>query len=64
MLARARSVDCTWVWLVFSNRSLASKMSWGFTPYLVMALMKLPMFSSWRGEGGVSGGRGRGKMEG
>lgn len=51
MLARARRVDCTWVWLVFSNRSLASNMSWGFTPYLVVALMKLPMFSSWRGAG-------------
>lgn len=56
MLARARRVDCTWVWLVFSNRSLASKMSWGLTPYLVMALMKLPMFSSWRGKGAVKPG--------
>lgn len=46
MLARAIRVDWTWVWFVFSKRSLASKMSWGFTPYLVMALMKLPMFSS------------------
>lgn len=31
-LARAMRVDCTCVWLVFSKRSLASKMSWGFTP--------------------------------
>ena len=55
MLARARRVDCTCVWLVFSNRSLASKISWGFTPYLVMALMKLPMFSSWTGAGSGQG---------
>lgn len=31
-LARAMRVDWTCVWLVFSKRSLASKMSWGFTP--------------------------------
>lgn len=63
MLASARSVDCTCVWFVFSNRSLASKMSWGFTPYLVTALMKLPMFSSCKEEcqGDCWGAQGRGE---
>lgn len=67
---QGQEVDCTCVWLVFSNRSLASKRYRGaFTPYLVMALMKLPMFSSWRREPaevrgwGGGGGRGRGWVE-
>lgn len=46
MLASASSVVWTWVMLPFSNRSLASKMSWGFRPYIVMALMKCVRFSS------------------
>lgn len=44
--ARAMSVLWTWVWLTFSKRSLASKISWGFRPYSTMARTKFPMFSS------------------
>lgn len=47
MPARASSVVWTWVMFPFSNRSLASNMSFGFKPYARMALMKLPRFSSY-----------------
>lgn len=46
MLARASSVVWTCVMFPFSNRSLASKISWGFRPYVVVALIKLVRFSS------------------
>lgn len=46
MLARASRVVWTCVMLPFSNRSLASKISWGFKPYTVRALMKFVRFSS------------------
>lgn len=57
MLANARRVVCTWVMFPFSNRSLASKMSLGLRPYVRIALMKFPRFSScgqqvkWQHEG-------------
>lgn len=47
MPARASSVVWTCVMFPFSNRSLASNMSFGFMPYARMALMKLPRFSSY-----------------
>lgn len=47
MLASASSVVCTCVMLPFSNRSLASKISWGFRPYSLIALVKFVRFSSW-----------------
>lgn len=40
------SVHWTWVWLAFSNRSLASNISFGLSPYSWMARTKLPIFSS------------------
>ena len=46
MFASASSAVWTCVMLPFSNRSLASKMSWGFRPYAVVALMKFVRFSS------------------
>ena len=48
MLASANSVVWTCVMLPLSNRSFASNISWGLRPYMVMALVKVVRFSSWK----------------